>query len=227
MKIFVVIPAFNEEKRIAQVLTELSNFSYQVVVVDDSSSDKTSQVASQFQVAVLQHKINRGQGAALRTGTDYAISKAADIIVHFDADGQFLVKEIKKIIEPLEKSEAEIVFGSRFLDIKSDIYFFKKNFILPTARIINFLFFNIKTSDPQNGFRAFLATVAPKITINQDGGAHCSEILAKAFHNKLKWKEVSVTVLYKRFGQSLFASRGRGQSGFQIFEDFLFSKLIK
>ncbi|MBT7553145.1 glycosyltransferase, partial [bacterium] len=123
MKIFVVIPAFNEEKRIAQVLTELSNFSYQVVVVDDSSSDKTSQVASQFQVAVLQHKINRGQGAALRTGTDYAISKAADIIVHFDADGQFLVKEIKKIIEPLEKSEAEIVFGSRFLDIKSDIYF--------------------------------------------------------------------------------------------------------
>ena len=92
MKIFVVIPAFNEEKRIAQVLTELSNFSYQVVVVDDSSSDKTSQVASQFQVAVLQHKINRGQGAALRTGTDYAISKAADIIVHFDADGQFLVK---------------------------------------------------------------------------------------------------------------------------------------
>jgi glycosyltransferase involved in cell wall biosynthesis len=227
MKIFVVIPAFNEAKRIGQVLQELSDLPYQVVVVDDASTDNTSEVAGGFSVAVLRHQINRGQGAALRTGTDYAVAQGADIIVHFDADGQFLTKEIKKMIEPLENKEAEIVFGSRFLGIKSDIYFLKKSFILPVARLINLLFFNIKTTDPQNGFRAFLASVADKIAINQDGGAHCSEILAKAFHHKLKWKEVSITVLYERFGQSIFASRGRGQSGLQILKDLLFSKFIK
>ncbi|MCB9802588.1 glycosyltransferase family 2 protein [Candidatus Nomurabacteria bacterium] len=227
MKIFVIIPSFNEAERIGRVLEELSILPYQVVVVDDGSSDQTAEVLKNYSVDYLRHKINRGQGAALRTGTDYALEQGADIIVHFDADGQFLTTEIEKIIYPLKNQEIEIVFGSRFLGIKSEINFLKKFFILPFAHLVNFLFFGIRTTDPQNGFRAFKSSVAKKIQIEQDGGAHCSEILAKAFQNKLKWKEVPVTVLYNRFGQSVFASRGRGQSGLQILRDLLFSKIIK
>lgn len=227
MKIFVIIPSFNEEKRIGQVLKDLSVLEYQVVVVDDGSIDQTREVVKKYSVDYLRHKINRGQGAALRTGTDYALAQGADLIVHFDADGQFLVKEIAEIIKPLVDEDNQIVFGSRFLGVKSDLHFLKKNFILPIARLINFVFFGVKTSDPQNGFRAFKSSVAKKIQIEQDGGAHCSEILAKAFQAKLKIKEVPVTVLYHRFGQSLFTSRGRGQSGWQIVKDLLFSKITK
>ena len=96
MNVFVVIPSWNEAKNIGAVLQSLKKYDYQIVVVDDGSSDQTAQVASDFGVKVLQHEINRGQGAALYTGTLYALKQGADIIVHFDSDGQCLAEEISQ-----------------------------------------------------------------------------------------------------------------------------------
>ena len=220
MQVFIIIPAYNEEKRIGQVLQDLSALPYRVVVVDDASQDRTVEIAEKYNTDILIHKINRDQGAALQTGNKYALEQGADIIVHFDADGQFLVKEISDLIAPLIEKKYDIVFGSRFLEKKSDIPAFKKNIIFPLARLVNRVFLGIKTSDPQSGFRAMTRDVAQKIIIEQDGKAHCSEIMAKAFEYKLKIKEVPMTVIYHEFGQ------GMGH-GFKILKDLLVNKIIK
>ncbi|MFA6307574.1 MAG: glycosyltransferase family 2 protein [Patescibacteria group bacterium] len=221
MNIFVIIPAYNEEQRIGQVLADLSILPYKVVVVDDASNDKTVAIVSSYpKVILLQHKINRDQGAALQTGNQYALSRGADIIVHFDADGQFLSQEIEDVIKPIIEDDCDIVFGSRFLNKKSDIPALKKNIIFPLARLVNRLFLGIKTSDPQSGFRAMTRSTAQRIVIEQDGKAHCSEIMAKAYEYKLKIKEVPITVIYHEFGQGM-------NHGFKILKDILFSKISK
>jgi len=173
---------------------------------------------------LLQHKINRGQGASLETGNQYAFNSGADIIVHFDADGQFLVKEIKDIIQPIIQENYDVVLGSRFLEKKSKMPWLKKNILFPVARLVNKIFAGIDLKDPQNGFRAFRAQLTPKLKMQQDGSAHCSEFLYKAFRHQLKIKEVPITVHYQKFGQGLFSGKGRGTGGLKIIKDLIFKK---
>ncbi len=225
--IFVIVPAYNEAKNISLVLKELSLNYENIIVIDDASTDNTVKIVKKFPVILLQHKVNRGQGAALETGNQCALKNNADILVHFDADGQFLVSEIKELINPLINNNYDVVLGSRFLEKKSYIPWFKKNFIFPLARLINKTIFNIRLSDPQNGFRAFTRKVAQKIKIEQDGSAHCSEFLIKIFQNNFKIKEVAITVNYHEFGQGLFGGHGRGMGGIKILKDLFLRKLIK
>ena len=218
MKTFCVIPAYNEEKTIVEVITRVKPLVDCVVVVDDCSSDKTYSLAKAQRVDVLRHIVNRGQGAALATGNEYALQQGADAVVHFDADGQFLSGEIQDIISPIIKEEYDVVFGSRFLEKKSKIPWMKKNIIMPIARRINLIFFNIKLTDPQCGFRALSKYALKKIKIKQDGMAHCSEIMIKAFGNNLKIKEVPVTIIYHNFGQKFFG-------GIRILKDLFLEKI--
>ncbi len=221
MKIFCVIPAFNEEKNIAKTAVGVLNYVDHLIIVDDCSKDKTINEVEKIKnekTTLLKHPINLGQGAALQTGNEYALKKGADIIVHFDADGQFLAEEIKKLTKLILEDDCDIVFGSRFLDIKSDIPKFKKNVIMPIAKIFNRIFFQIKTSDPQSGFRAMKAEIAEKIKIENDRMAHCTEILAKA--HKFKIREVSITVIYEEFGQKF-------SGGLRIIKDLIFKKISK
>ncbi len=219
MKIFCIIPAYNEAASLARVIAKVKPLVSQVVVVDDGSKDQSSQVAQQAGAIVIRHIINRGQGAALQTGNHYAQSQGADIIVHFDADDQFLAEEIPSIISPLIKGEADIVFGSRFLDKQSAMPLVKKWLIMPIAKLINRLL-GVKTTDPQNGFRALSRQAALKIIIDNDGMAHCSEILHKAVREKLRIKEVPITVIYHRFGNNL-------GGGVRIVKDLIIKKIIK
>ncbi len=221
MTIFCIIPAYNESKNIAQTVTSVLSYVDKVIIVDDCSQDKTIEEVGKInneKIKILRHPINLGQGAALQTGNNYALRNGADIIVHFDADGQFLAEEISQVIEPIKNGEADIVFGSRFLNIKSDIPAFKKNIIMPLAKLFNFIFFGIKTSDPQSGFRAMTKEVAEKIKIENNRMAHCTEILAKAHKYKFRIKEVPITVLYKEFGQKF-------SGGFRIIKDLFFRKI--
>lgn len=221
MKVFCVIPAYHEEKNIAKVIQKVLDYVDFLVVIDDGSKDQTYNEALKIiseKLKVLKHPINLGQGASLQTGNEYAIKQGADIIIHFDADGQFLAEEIKKVVNPIIEEDADIVFGSRFLEIKSDIPKFKKNIIMPMAKMFNYVFFGIKTSDPQSGFRAMKAEVTKKIKIENNRMAHCTEILAKAHRHKLKIKEVSITVIYEEFGQKF-------SGGFKIIKDLFFKKI--
>jgi len=220
MKMVCVIPAFNEAKNITKVVTEVQPFVDEVIVIDDCSGDDTSRLAQTAGATVLRHPINRGQGAALQTGNSYALNKGADIIVHFDADDQFLAAEIPEMIAPIIKGEADIVFGSRFLGKKANLPGLKRYVIMPLAKIFNRLFFGIKLSDPQNGFRALNRRAATTIIIANREMAHASEIQAKAFQAKLKIAEVPVTVIYHHFGQKL-------SGGFKVMSDLLTHKIIK
>ena len=218
---FIVIPAHNEADTIAQVVRDVRTAfkECRVVVVDDCSTDDTWQRARETGSVVLRHIINRGQGAALRTGTEYALLQGADTIVHFDADGQFLAAEIKEVIAPLETGEADIVFGSRFLAKSSNLPWLKKYIFFPLARRLH-IFFGVRLSDPQAGLRAFRAEAFAKIHWRQDRMAHCSEIIFNAFHNKLRIVEVPITVIYREFGQ-------RFSGGLKIVKEMLLGSFTK
>lgn len=221
MKIIAIVPAWNVEKYIAKVVTELKAEVMEVIVVDDASSDNTAKEAKQAGAIVLRHLINRYQGAALRTGTDYVLQgdcQDNDIIIHFDGDDQMRAQDIPKVIAPLIAGQADISFGSRFLDQSTEMPFLKKIIIMPLARLVNGLM-GVKLTDPQSGFRAFTVKTAKQLTWQQDGPAHCSEILVKAHQQKLRITEAPVTIIYHRFGNNFLKGLG-------IIWDLLLAKLI-
>ncbi len=219
MKVFCIIPAYNEARSITQVIAKVRPFVDEIVVIDDCSQDNTMELARSAGAIVLGHMINRGQGASLQTGNEYAISNGADIIVHFDGDDQFQAEEITEVIAPILLGQAEVVLGSRFLGKTSDLPKVKKSVILPLARLVNRLFFNIKLSDPQSGFRALSKNAAQKIYIKNDGMAHCSEILYQIFKNNFKVREIPITVTYHEYGQKF-------SGGIRIIKDLIIKKLI-
>jgi glycosyltransferase involved in cell wall biosynthesis len=218
MKISCVIPAYNEEKNIELVIDNVKPLVDELIVIDDCSSDTTFQLAKAKGITVLRHMINRGQGAALQTGDEYALSHGADIIVHFDADNQFSAAEIKDVIKPIIADEADAVFGSRFLG-SANFPFTKRHIIMPLARFINRLF-GIKMSDPQSGFRAFNRKTALKLKIENRGMAHCSEILYKINKGGARVIEVPINVTYHEFGQKL-------SGGFRIIKDLLINNFLE
>jgi len=219
MKITCVIPAYNEAKQIASVINKLKTYVAEIIVVDDHSRDNTYSEAEKAGAIVVRHVINRGQGAALRTGTQLALNRGADIIIHFDADDQFQATDIPAILVPLLNNSADAVLGSRFMGTESNLPKAKKLIIMPLARFINRLFFNIRLTDPQSGFRALNRQSALKLKIENDGMAHCSEIIYRLFKNKDRVVEVPITVIYHEYGQKL-------SGGFKIIKDLLIQKLI-
>jgi len=221
-KIFIVIPAYNEEKVIGKVISDIKKEGFKnIIVVDDGSEDKTADVAKKEGAKVLRHILNLGQGAAIETGLQYCRKIDADVVVTFDADGQFKASEIKKIIKPIIDKKADIVLGSRFLGKAVNIPFLKK-LTLQAAIIFTDIFSNIKLTDTHNGFRAFSKKALNKIFINHSGMAHASDIIDQIKRHNLKYQEVPVTVFYTDYslkkGQSILNS-------IRIVLDLLFDKL--
>jgi glycosyltransferase involved in cell wall biosynthesis len=205
---------------ISKVVTSVRPFVDEVVVIDDCSLDNTSSLAQAAGATVFRHPLNRGQGAALQTGNDYALEHGADIIVHFDADDQFLATEIKDMVAPILAGRADIVFGSRFLGKETNLPVLKRYVIMPLAQIFTRFILGIKLSDPQNGFRAMNRIAAERIRIDNREMAHNSEIQIKAFQEKFRIVEVPITVIYHHFGQKL-------SGGFKVAKDLLVHRLIK
>jgi glycosyltransferase involved in cell wall biosynthesis len=224
MDSLIIIPAFNEENAIAKVIQDLKqNEHHNILVIDDGSRDQTSKIAKENGARVIRHPINRGQGAALQTGMEYAIKNGVETIVHFDADGQFLAEDIKHILEPIREGY-DVALGSRFLEKKPQNIRFSKKLTLKGGILFTNFFSRVKLTDTHNGFRALTKEAAQKIIIKQDGMAHASEIIDKIKKNNLKYKEVPVTVIYSDYsltkGQSVFNS-------FKIVFKLLISKLTK
>jgi polyprenyl-phospho-N-acetylgalactosaminyl synthase len=228
--VYVVIPAFNEEKNIGRVVRDLfeqqarvKNIDLEigelkVVVVDDGSLDNTGKLAKTAGAIVIQHAVNRGQGAALQTGNEFALKKGAQIIIHFDADGQFNASDLVPALKLLKSNSLDVILGSRFLDNRSKVPFLKKYLLLPTAIKINTSFTGLKLTDAHNGFRILTRQAAKKITIHQDKMAHNSEIVSQIKEYKLNFAEFPVEVFYHRFGQGLVG-------GVRVLWDLLFSSV--
>ncbi len=200
MKTIAVIPAFQEVGRIAQTVGSVLPFVNGVVVVDDGSSDDTAEEAKKTGVAVVCHRVNRGQGAALRTGTEAALRLGADAIVHIDADGQHDPSSIPNLLSPIFANEADVVFGSRFLGVESVGMPLSRRILLHAARTFNAFVIGIPRSmtDPQSGYRVFSSRAARAVDFRHDRMAHCSEILRLVTRSDLRWREVPVRVHYSK-----------------------------
>lgn len=210
--IWIIIAAYKEEKKIGSVLSSLQQKGYQnIIVVDDGSFDATTSIAENAGVFALRHIVNRGQGAALQTGIDFALQQNAEFIVTFDADGQHQPEEIPLLVAPLAAEEVEACFGSRFLgqEEKSNVPWHRK-MLLKGGAFLMWLFYGIAVTDSHNGFRAFSKTAAQKLHITADRMEHASEILEQIAKHNIPYKEIPVTITYTDYslqkGQSSFAA---------------------
>ncbi|UCD03892.1 MAG: glycosyltransferase family 2 protein [Candidatus Woesearchaeota archaeon] len=207
MSIFIVVPAYNEEKRIVDVIKDLKDNKYNnIIVVDDGSKDDTSIIAEREGITVLKHVINRGQGAALQTGISYALDNGAEYIVTFDADGQHRASEIKNLLDPVKEGVVDVTLGSRFLEINEEMPR-GRSILLKGSTIIDWIFSGgQRLTDAHNGFRVLSRNAAKGIQITEDGMTHASEIIQKIKTNNLKFKEIPVNIRYSK------ETMGKGQS---------------
>lgn len=223
MKTVVVIPAYNEEARIAAAVCDAVRFVDAVVVVDDCSTDDTFGKACGANAHVLRHIVNRGQGAALQTGTDYAVSILnADIVVHFDADGQMMAEEIPVILAPIVSNEADVVLGSRFLEKKTSMPF-SRRLTLWGGLLFTRLISGIAITDTHNGFRALSREATKKMRITLDRMAHASEILDLLQIHRLRYVERPVTI---RYSSDTLAKGQSSLGAFVIVKDFLAKRFL-
>lgn len=223
MRLVAVIPAYNEERRVAAAIADAAQFVDAVVVVDDCSHDATRDVALRAGAHVLRHIINRGQGAALQTGTEFALEALdAEHVVHFDADGQMRGEDIPKMLETLLYHEADIVLGSRFLGEATNMPL-SRRLTLRAGLLFTTLVSGIRVSDTHNGFRLLSRKAAQEITISIDRMAHASEILDLIKAKRLKYVEHPVVIRYSQ--ETL--EKGQSFSGsFAIIKDFFSSKFF-
>ncbi|HLG25061.1 MAG TPA: glycosyltransferase family 2 protein [Candidatus Nanoarchaeia archaeon] len=189
-KIFAVIPAYNEEKRIIPVIEKAKKFVDSVVVVDDGSRDRTQEFAKSAGAIVLRHLVNLGKGAALKTGCDYA-SEHAEWIIVLDADAQHNPEDIPRFIEKLKKYD--IVFSYRSLSSKMPavLRFGNKMISMSISAL-----YGINLKDSQCGFRAFSNGTYKKIRWDAQDYSMESEMIARAGKQKLKYVQVPIKTLY-------------------------------
>ncbi len=202
--VWVVVPAYNEARVIAEVIAGLKPDAHRIVVVDDGSSDSTAEMAAECGAAVLRHPINLGQGAALQTGIEFALARGAELIVTFDADGQHRTADVARLIDALEAERADFALGSRFLGSAVNIPPLRR-MLLRAATLFTRLTTGLALTDAHNGLRAMTRRGALRIRLRQNRMAHASEILGQIAASGLKYVEVPVMIDYSSY------SRAKGQ----------------
>jgi len=196
MKITIGIPAYNEEKNIAGIISKLKKYTDSIIVCDDGSSDLTGDISEQLGAIVIKHSKNRGYGAAINSLFLKAKELESDVFLTLDADGQHRVEDIPIVTDPIIKNEVDLVIGSRFLDTKSEeMPNYRKVGIKIITKITN-LSIKEKLTDSQSGFRAYSRKALQEITPTDDGMGVSTEILIKASNLELKVAEVPIKVNY-------------------------------
>tara|TARA_Y100000996_G_scaffold299858_1_gene237633 strand:+ start:63 stop:944 length:882 start_codon:yes stop_codon:yes gene_type:complete len=196
LKIIIGIPAFNEEKNIASIITKLSGIADTIIVCNDGSTDLTSEIAEKMGALVINHKKNLGYGGAIRSIFLKAKEINGDVLVTFDADGQHRIQDIENVTNPIINQEADLVIGSRFLDdSEKEVPQYRKVGIKVITKITN-ASINEKLTDSQSGFRAYSKQVVSELNPSELGMGISTEILIKASSKNFKILEVPIKILY-------------------------------
>lgn len=193
MKIFIVIPAYNEEKRIGKVLNQLKKFKFPIIVVNDGSKDKTSEISLQKGALVLKHRINLGKGAALKTGCTYAFDKGAEAVIMLDSDGQHPIDDLPKFVKKLETKDYEVILGFRSSGLGVPLVRYMGNKI--ASLVVKFLF-GIYFSDLICGYRAITREGFEKLSWESSGYGVETEMAVLIAKRGLKYCEVPIQTLY-------------------------------
>tara|TARA_B100000029_G_scaffold313694_1_gene306132 strand:- start:100 stop:981 length:882 start_codon:yes stop_codon:yes gene_type:complete len=196
MKVIIGIPAYNEEKNIAGIITKLKKYADSIIVCDDGSSDLTREISEGLGAIVISHSKNRGYGAAINSLFLKAKELQSDVFVTFDADGQHRIEDIQVVTEPIMNNKADLVIGSRFLNTKSEeMPNYRKVGIKIITKVTN-LSIKEDLTDSQSGFRAYSMKALKEITPSDEGMGVSTEILIKANNVGLKIAEVPIKVRY-------------------------------
>jgi len=204
--IVVVIPALNEEKGIAATINSINEalegkFKFEILVVDDASTDRTVKIAKSLGAKVIKHR-RRGYGDGLQTGFYYVDTKMNSLItVMMDADGTYEPKDIPKMVDIILKEEADFVIGNRFAKMEKKAMTRLNKFGNKVLSAIARSSLQIKVSDTQCGLRAFRTDIANIFYTSSLGMPFGTEMLAATRTHQIKIKEIP-TSYYKRIGKS-------------------------
>ena len=203
-RVAVVIPAFNEEDSLGQVLaripTTVCGLETAVLVVDDGSRDGTDDVAREHGAAVARHVTNLGGGAALRTGYRLMVDSGARIVVTLDADGQHRPEEMERLVGPVAAGTVDVAHGSRVLGHAEPNHLAREMGIIFFNRLVSAIT-RTRVSDCSNGYRAVRASVLPQLVLRQEQ-FHTSEFMIEAIKRGVPATEVPVTVDRRLHGHS-------------------------
>ncbi len=202
MRYALLIPAYNEEKNIVNIIRESFQHVQDIFVVDDGSEDRTAILASQAGAHVITHKENMGKGRALLTGFSKIIKDDFDAVITMDADGQHLPSEIPKLKAGFERGDSDIIIGERLINRR----------IMPMHRLIAnrigeffiSLAMGARIRDTQSGFRIYGKEVIKNIQIETKGFEMETEILLKSRGAGFRIGTVPVTTVYQENYSSHF-----------------------
>lgn len=207
MKLSVIIPAYNEERTIAEIIRRvktapISGVEKEIIVVDDGSTDKTREIVKDTPgIAVVFHKKNLGKGGAVKTGF---IATSGDFVIIQDADLEYSPEDFSDMLAPLMNGTADVVYGSRFLGSKPHRIFNLHHYI--ANRFLTFfsnVFTNLNLSDMEVGYKAFTRraarTIAPRLKSQRFGIE--VELTARVAHAHFRIAEVGISYAGRSYAE--------------------------
>ncbi len=222
--VHILIPVYNEESKISEVILELKQYFKNIVVVNDGSSDSTHDILKQLDVIVINHLLNLGQGAAISTGINFIKNlKHTDALITFDADGQHSARDAIAFAREIITCKEGIIFGSRFLKHKMNIPPLKR-FALTIVTFMTNKLTKMNLTDSHNGLKAFKLESIKDMQIDIDGFAFESEIISIVSKNNISYKEMPTNTIYTEY------SKNKGQklrNGLIVLEDIFKSIKLK
>jgi Glycosyl transferase family 2 len=210
--VIALIPAHNEERFIGSLVLAALAYVDKVVVVDDGSHDRTAEIARRAGGYVLRQPVNQGKAAAVSVGFSYVRQLNPAAVVMLDGDGQHRTDDIPAVLDPVLSGSADMVIGSRFLEVRS---------VIPAYRqvgqhgltVVTNIASGMPVGDSQSGFRAFSAAALQYISFSQSGFSIESEMQFLAREHGLRVVEVPIKVIYAEP-----AKRNPFQHGMQVIQ---------
>ena len=193
-KCVAIIPAFDEGNTIYSVVSGVKQYIPNVIVIDDGSSDNTTAYAEKAGATVLRHNINRGKGAALKTGFKYALMNGTDLVIVLDGDGQHNPSDLAIFMKALYKTDADIIIGDRLRD-NGNMPLGRKLTNSASSGLISLLL-GKRLIDVHCGYRCIRANVLKDIILECDKFDIDIELIIKAVKQGFTLKEINIETIY-------------------------------
>ena len=216
--VYVIVPAFNEQNVIKDIINNLLKDFSNVIVINDGSNDKTLETINDLDIKILNHEINLGVGAAVQTGFDYVSNiPDAKAVITFDADGQHLVDDAVAMAKEIMICDEGIIFGTRFPKHSKNIPMVKRIVLKLIAKITD-LVTGVSLSDAHNGLKAYKVSIIKELELQFSSYSYESELITQVAKKKIDYKEMPTDIKYTSYsikkGQKLL-------NGLLIIEDLL------